>query len=174
MIIKIGFSRPKALFAPFSWVIRLFQGWTSYSHVYVRFWNQEAQRWVVYQASGTSVNMIGWEKFQINEIITDEFEIEVSDKSSGKIRSMMIDLLGTPYGILDVIGMGIVILINKLGFKVYNIFASKQYSMVCSKLAYEIADKIVPIPEEDPDLVTPKDMFNLLNNIKNNNINKVL
>ena len=75
--IIVGFSRPKAWFEPFSWLIRAVTG-SQFSHAYIRFYSEEYNRWLVYQASGLKVNFIGQTMFDGAETVYEEFTVPVT------------------------------------------------------------------------------------------------
>ena len=74
--IIVGFSRPKSGFEPFSWLIRAVTK-SPFSHAYIRFYSEEYDRWLIFQASGAKVNFIGQTMFDGIETIYEEFNVPV-------------------------------------------------------------------------------------------------
>ena len=161
--IIIGFSRPNGWFEPFSYLIRLVQGWSPYSHAYVRFYLESSNQWIVLQASGLKVNMITWENFQKIEIIVKEFEISMTSEKHARFLRWAFLKLGIPYGVLPVIGIGIVLFLKMLGITVKNPFPRGQSELFCSELVDYTLLYFTRLPlEEYPDVTTPKDLMDLL------------
>lgn len=160
--IIIGFSRPKSGFQPFSWLIRGVQR-TPYSHTYIKYYNSFADRWTIYQASGTKVNYIGDARFSDIEMICAEFEIEVTTATKKKTIQYAIDRMGTPYGVKQILGIGAVLTARTFGKKIKNPFADGNATMVCSELVTDILQEILQQGDTlDPDTAMPVDVYNLM------------
>lgn len=160
--IYIGFSRPKDGFKPFSSLIRLMLC-TPYSHTYIKFYSETYDRNLIYQESGSQINFISEKAFNEIEIITDEFEIEVTSETKQKTVQYAIDNLGIPYGILQIIGIGYYMLQKRLGKNPdSNIFTDGPMKMVCSELVGRILIEIGLTINENPDIITPKDIYEFL------------
>src|SRR5271166_1592644 len=96
--IIIGFSKPKAWFEPFSWLIRLVT-WSPISHAYIKYYNSYADRWEVFQASGLKVNFIGSIMFDSVENIYAEFTIPVQSTTKQGVVQGAVDKCGSSYGL---------------------------------------------------------------------------
>ncbi len=157
--IIVGFSRPKAWLEPFSWLIRLVT-WSPISHAYIRFFDEEHNRWIVFQASGLKVNFIGQIMFDNAEDIYAEFSVPVSDSMKSSVVQGAIDKCGSSYGIGQIFGFAWVLMMRMLGKSVSNPFYSAS-SFVCSEL---VGDVLIEIGEGnlDPSAMTPKDMLNFM------------
>ncbi|HLD91720.1 MAG TPA: hypothetical protein VI911_12035 [Patescibacteria group bacterium] len=158
----IGFSRPKGKAFPwFSWVIRAKQGFTRYSHVYVKFSSLSIQREIIYQASGTQVNYIGSVLFYKHVHVVEEFEIEISDEQYLKMMQYMVDNAGKPYSIKNILA---------------NVFRSEKLldgdeGFVCSELAGDILEKFKGLVFDKPlDIIQPKDVYIVLKTLQNNDL----
>jgi hypothetical protein len=159
--IIVGFSRPKGLFEPFSWLIRVVE-WTPYSHTYIRFYSQTYDRWLVYQASGLKVNFIGWSKFESVEHIYAEFTIPISDQAMIGTVENAIDICGAPYGVGQIIGFGWVLLVRAFGKTVKNPFYSGS-SFFCSELVSDVLADIKSVSDTmDPSAAGPREVYNFL------------
>lgn len=159
--IIIGFSRPKAFFEPFSWLIRLVL-WTPYSHAYIRYYDSYHKRWIIFQASGLTVNFIGQSMFDGKEDIYAEFSVPLIDSTKKEVIQKAIDKCGSPYGVGQIIGFGWILFMRLFRKNVSNPFYSSS-SYVCSEL---VADILVEINQGnlDPSTMTPKDVYRFMIN----------
>lgn len=135
--IVIGFSTVRKRFSLFSWAIRAVEQ-TKYSHVYIKFWSESMQRWLIYQASHMAVNFMGEQRFLNEEIIIEEFVINVTPEQKAKILQYCVDTVGTPYGVSQIFGMAYARVLARLGYNMYNPFSDGSKTMVCSELAGHI------------------------------------
>jgi len=157
--IIVGFSRPKAFFEPFSWLIRL-ATWSPFSHAYIRYYNSELDRWIIFQASGLKVNLIGQTMFNDAEDIYEEYVVPISDATKMSVLQNAVDDLGSPYGIWQIMGFVIVLLVGLFGKSIKNPFYSKS-SYFCSELVADILTEI-GLGDLDPSNMSPKDVRNFL------------
>jgi hypothetical protein len=160
--IIVGFSRPKAFFEPFSWIIRAITR-SKFSHAYIRFYSEEYNRWLVYQASGLKVNFIGQTSFDDVELVYEEFNVPVTPLTKKTAIQGAIDKCGSPYGVGQIIGFGAVLFMRIFGKNIHNPFYSGS-SYVCSEL---VADILIEIDKEDagsldPSAMTPQDVYNFM------------
>jgi len=157
--IIVGFSTPKSGFQPFSWLIRLVT-WAPMSHAYIRYYDNYTQRWVIFQASGLKVNLIGQTMFDSAEKIIAEFELPISDATKQRVVQDAIDKLGSPYGNMQIVGFACVMLMRLFGRTISNPFASSS-SFFCSELTDdELAQ--MGISGLNPSCTSPKDLYNFL------------
>lgn len=155
--IIVGFSRPKAFFEPFSWLIRLFT-WCPFSHAYIRYENTYANRNMVFQASGLKVNFMGQLMFDGEEDVYAEFNIPVSDATKLGVIQFAIDNVGTPYAIGQILGFPIVWFMAMFGKKIKNPFYSGS-NYFCSELVCDVLNSIDGA-NLDASTMTPKDLYN--------------
>jgi len=158
--IIFGFSRPKGWFQPFSWAIRFFT-WSNISHAYIKFYSTKYDRWLIYQASGLAVNFIGDAMFAPKEVIVEEYEIPISELTKNKTIEYAIDKCGSSYGVLEILGLLLVILAKKVGKNIPNILYNNN-TFVCSELAADILIEIGEGNGLDPKTTTPVDLRNFL------------
>lgn len=159
--IIIGFSRPKSWFEPFSWIIRLFT-WSQFSHAYIQYYNAYADRWMVFQASGILVNFIGRTMFETKENIRAEFEIPVTTLTKLKTVEFAIDNVGLPYGLGQVFGFLLVLIVRIFKKHIKNPFANTS-SFFCSELTAQILTEILqPNDSLDPTTMSPQDLYEYL------------
>lgn len=160
--VVVGFSRPRKGFQPFSWLIRLVDG-TPYSHVYICFHSDAYDRDLVYQASSLQVNFEGWLHFNSTDLTVKQFALPISDETKKRIIQFAIDKAGTPYGIKEIVGIGLVKLASVFGEKIKNPFRSGDSTYICSELVSEILEEYLGADiTKDLDSMTPKDVYNYL------------
>lgn len=159
--IIIGFSRPKSFFEPFSWLIRLIDR-SQFSHTYIKYYDNYANRWVIFQASGLTVNYIGQTLFNSKEILCAEFTIPITSAQKLTTIQYAIDTLGTPYGMKHILGIVLVKFANLFGKRIANPF-DESGTMVCSELvAYMLNQIILPTDTINFETATPTDVYNYL------------
>lgn len=150
----VGFSRPKK-WKLFSAVVKWYLK-TPYSHVYMKFYSKSLDRWIVYEAVGNGVRFIGQKLFDETVDIIKEFEIDISDEKQKELLVWCVDNSGVKYGCLQLIGIFIA---NILKLK-RNPFKSGK---ICSELIAEaIENAEIYKFKKDLNLVTPKEIYNLL------------
>lgn len=157
--IVVGFSTPKSWLEPFSWLIRLLT-WAPMSHAYIRYYDGYSQSWVIFQASGLKVNLVGQTMFDSAETVVAEFEIPVSDATKQKVVQNAIGKLGAPYGVLQIVGFVWVLFMRIFGKKVSNPLYSAN-SFFCSELTDEELQEM-GMNGLDPSASSPKDLYNSL------------
>lgn len=168
----IGFSRPKAKFVPYSWIIRLLQ-WTKYSHVYIRIPSLSLERDLIYQASGSKVNFIGVKKFKDEEVVVKEYALQVSADTKKKILQYAIDNAGASYGMKSAVGVSWVIVNSYFGRKIPNPFKDGQKTFFCDELAgYIIQETGIEVPF-NPENVGPKQIDEFLLGLTSSNSEEV-
>lgn len=150
----VGFSRPKK-WKLFSAVVKWYLK-TPYSHVYMKFYSKSLDRWIVYEAVGNGVRFIGQKLFDETVDIIKEFEIDISDEKQKELLVWCVDNSGVKYGCLQLIGIFIA---NILKLK-RNPFKSGK---ICSELIAEAIENAgIYKFKKDLNLVTPKEIYNLL------------
>lgn len=162
--IIIGFSKPKnKIFPIFSWLIRLFQGGTQYSHVYIRWYSPTIGTYLTYEASGTSVKFVGEQVYEDEITPIYEYEISISDNIYLNLLKFCIRYSGIKYGVIQVIGIAIALL-----FKLKkNPLSHGDQKQVCSEIVQRILKQILHKDIEiDLDLVTPKNIKDFLDTQK--------
>lgn len=154
--ITIGFSKPKNRFFPiFSWIIRLYEK-TPYSHVFIRLHMEEINREVVFEAVGPHVRMVTVSEWQSKAEEVASFSLDISHSNYISILQYCIDHQAEGYGIMQNVGVIIADLFNLK----HNLFTT---GMNCSEFIYNILKCQGYHLEKNKNLITPKDIFNLLN-----------
>jgi hypothetical protein len=166
--ITIGFSKANTSFPIFSWLI-LWALKTPYSHVYLKYHDDYTSRVVYYQASHTLVNYMGQATFLSQETVIQEFVFNVSDANFLAIQQFAIDNAGKPYGVLEIIGLAMVIACAKVGIKVNNPFKDAGSTWICDQLVAGILNSCdgvnLPVGLNN---MTPLDAFNLVKTLPTN------
>lgn len=165
--IVIGFSKSTKRFPIFSWLIRGYQGGTKYSHVYMKMLvtpRFKSNR-IIHAAEG-QVSIYSETAFLTRNAIVEEFTIEVT---MNKYREIVEDIFhekaGESYSIWQNLGIAIVRFINWIGFKATNPWKS---GWNCSEYVLVALREIYPdrYNHIDQNLVTPKDIHNILTELK--------
>jgi hypothetical protein len=115
---------------------------------------------MIFQASHGDVNLISESKFLQDNMILEEYEMNVSEEIYLRIRKKMNSLLGLKYSILQI-----------LNIMVQKIFKSKDIKLVvngdkqfiCSELGFVILEEARPEVIADQDSVTPSDFNRIIN-----------
>ncbi len=161
--IKIGFSKSSKKFAPFSWLIMITEK-VPYSHVYVKFWSNSLNRWIIYQSSHSAVNFMGETLFNSEEIIFQEFNFEVSRSLRDQMMNFCMDNAGKPYGTLSVIGLAWVQIVSYFGKTIHNPFKDAGQTFVCSQLVAALLMNS-GIKIDNLDDMTPNDLYEIVTNL---------
>jgi len=132
----IGISRPRK-FNVVSKIIRLHEG-TQASHVYIKFYSQRYDLWLVYEASRGYVRFIeesNWKK--INESLGEK-QIDCGDQMD-EIVKWCIQKSSTKYGYLTL--LGILLKCDKM-------IEDGNKSFICTELAAKLLNLIgISLPE---------------------------
>lgn len=159
MKITIGFSKPiNHPFPVFSWIIRSTYN-TPYSHTYVKFYDAEADRHVVYESVGVGSRFIGIHVWEEHAEVVQEFELTATPEQFKKIKQLCYDHAGLKYGKMQIVG----IYIAKLFRMKKNIFKNDTERSVCSEIVGRIAKILGYKIDKDFDLIVPKDIYKALN-----------
>ena len=98
--ITVGFSKPKNMtLKPYAWLIMKAYS-TPFDHVYIQIYSQKYDRYLIYQASSRMVNFMGRDLFAKNNVVVDQFEVEITPENKTLLMKFAIDKAGTPYGVL--------------------------------------------------------------------------
>lgn len=157
--VKIGFSRPKSPLKVFSFCIRLIEGWTPYSHVYVRSYSDVGEGDIIYQASGVQVNFMGLKHFVDHAEIVKEFEFQITLEEYKAYMKWAIQEAGAPYSVLQAFG----ILLVRLFKLKRNPFSNGCKAWVCSELVGKLLKDHfgANLPENQLDVAGPKYIYTI-------------
>ena len=153
MKIVIGASRKSTGLMIGSEVIQLWMG-TDYSHVYVRWYLDDQEREIVYQASHGSVHYQSLNNFTKDNVIVKEFVLDISCQQFKNMSQKCIDLAGQSYSILELAQIFV------SGFTSAK-FADQQ-GYICSELIGELLVDLGYNFNKPNYLLTPKDIIETL------------
>lgn len=157
----IGFSNPRNVrFPVYSWLIKKVYN-TDFSHVYIRFYASKYDRWLVYESVGKGSRLLNYSTWMKTATTYKEFEIEVTESQKNQIVKAFIDDLGTKYGMLQAVGLGIKALaLRWFGIKMNNPFPQKDHEICAEPVARMLL--ILRGFEVESEEVTPLDIYNYL------------
>lgn len=153
----LGFSRPLNKCNIFSNGVRLFQGWTSFSHVYIKFYDVYYREWLIFEASHGTVHLVSFDKWAAKNVRVTEVAISMSKEEMIAFVKYAYARLQVKYSFLNIIG---IFLKRVTGIKFFN-DGGKAY--ICSELAAEALKNKLPITK-DLDYVTPLDIYKAVSN----------
>ena len=137
---------------------KLIQLWldTDYSHVYARWYLSDQDREIVYQASHGMVHFKPFSKFNDENEIIEEFEIELTCEQFAKFSAKCIDLAGEQYSKLELLQIVLSDISNgKIHFE-------DQKGYICSELMCELLEDLGYKFNKPKYLITPKDIVHKL------------
>jgi hypothetical protein len=152
--ITVGFSKSKKFLPIGSWLIRLYEG-TPYSHVYLKFYSQSLDRFLIYEAVGVGVRLIGKKEWSLHAEEVVSFDIPVISGNYISLLQHCVDHAGTDYGFLQNIGIPLARLLRLKS----NPFQS---GVNCAEEIYKVLNLSGYTVDKKIDLVTPKDIFNAI------------
>src|SRR6266853_4349765 len=136
---------------------------SKFSHVYIKWHSDTYDRDIIYQASGTAINFMSTKIFSKESSIIKEISLTVEDIQFQKCMQFCIDNAGVPFGFLEILGMGYVKLLNKLGIKVLNPWRDGKKTYVCSELIGTILEEDFQIKLGlNLELDGPQELYNKL------------
>jgi hypothetical protein len=153
MKIVVGASRKSSGITIGSELIQLWQN-TDYSHVYVRWYLDDQEREIVYQASRGSVHYQSLGNFTKDNTIVKEFVLEISCEQFKKMSQKCIDLAGQSYSMLE---------LAQIFFNgIFNIKFADQPGYICSELIGELLIDLGYKFSKPSYLLTPRDIIETL------------
>jgi len=168
--IIIGFSKPKKS-TIHGWIIEKIDK-SNFDHVYLRFNLDKIQRNLVFQSIDVGVQIVTENEFEGLCTPVEEYSLSITDDQFIEMLQFCFDKAGKPYGILDVIGLGISKILARLNIKKKNPFNEGDATYFCSQIVAKCLDTIDPTQFNiDPDNTSPSDLNNLLQQL---NIPKIL
>lgn len=161
----VGFSKPKQ-YKLFAKLIMI--GYCiPYSHVYIKFWSDKFQRFLIYQASGTAVNFMGTTIFEDHNETIKEFELVLTDEDRIKMIQFALDNSGKSYGFKNALGLTVVRIMELFGKRIKNPLADDGKTYVCCELVghvlKEYANTNIPY---DLNTLNPKELYEFMLSIK--------
>lgn len=142
---------------------------TNYSHVYLKYQDNFLNQPMYYGASHTLVNYMSAPVFLAQETVVKEFTFNISDEMFVSTLLFAAQQAGKPYGVWEIIGLGIMNVSLLFGIKINNPFANAGSNWICDQLMAALlsqcANITLPIPLND---MTPKDMYNFVSSLPQN------
>lgn len=174
--IIVGLSRSKKSCPVGSYVIRLYQGWTPYSHIYIRRkepWFVSDQ--IVHASEGKVLQMSGTQFDKRHKKIL-EYGIKIPDKTIWNpyrkeetslmrfIKDETKEIAGDDYGMMQNIGIALVDFMKLFGKDIKNPW---QKGWNCSEFVTVVLQHVFPKAFEgvDPQTVTPKKVKKILDGL---------
>lgn len=151
----VGFSRSSIKFPVFSKIIQWYLG-TSFSHTYIRFYSDTLNRNIIYESAGGGVKFVGSREWKKRNYSVVEFSVPIKEELYVDLMRQLIDYAGIEYGFWQNIGVAIS---DFLRLRENPIKKGKN----CSELVSEVLIKLGFSVPKEPNLMTPKDVFDLLN-----------
>ena len=156
----VGFSKPKK-FKLLSWLIRQAEH-TKFSHTYVKLYDERVDKWIVYEASGMITHCCPEETFYLKNEVIQEVELTCASFTESEVLEDAIDSLALPYGMKQLLGLGLVRLSRLFGLKIKNPWSDGRITYVCSEYVGRLLQRL-GYDVGDLDELTPKDIHELLN-----------
>jgi hypothetical protein len=160
-LVVIGFSKPKKqnlISNAIMWVIR-----SKFSHVYLSFYSKSLNRKLIYQGNKRGVHFLSKDRFIKDNEVVDFVTLNLTPSQYTKALQSCVDNCGEQYGFWQLIGLGIVICLKRLGISVNNPFHE---GFICSEIVAKILIDSGYLQEKDfkKDIqdLTPKDLYELL------------
>jgi hypothetical protein len=112
------------------------------------------------------VNFITYTNFLQVEDIIEEYELEITQDQLVKIHQFAYDNADKPYGVLDIFGLGYVVIARKFGLNPPNPVHDNGTEYVCSELISYILVNFLNVKlSENINLMMPKDVNTLVKQI---------
>jgi hypothetical protein len=157
--LTIGFSKPANRVAPIgSWLIRLFER-TPYSHVFIKFYSETLNCYLIYESVGSGIRFIGTKAWEAHAKEVQSFQLPVSNSNYIHMLQYCVHHAGSKYSYWQNIG----VVIARLFKLKHNPFTTGRN---CSELVYEVLRSEGYSIDKNKNLITPKDIFNLLSQSK--------
>jgi hypothetical protein len=135
MKLRIAFSRPKK-FNIASAAIMVFTN-CKFSHALIKWRSENLDTDMIYQASHGMAHFMCGKRFSSSNIIVAEYEFNLTDEQFTAVMKKCVQLAGTKYGTLQLIGMGAERLTG-----VKNPWRDASKTFVCSELVGEILKQL--------------------------------
>lgn len=152
--IKVGFSRGTKPSLVGRAIMKVMG--TPYSHTYI-YLNQSDE---VFEAEFVGVRTIKYSDWIKDSFVVEEVDIEITDKRYEELLKFVAESKGKRYSVVQLL----MILWAKLGGKV--IYDNGDSIYICSELVARALSDILCIPDEELDLVTPLNIYQLVKALK--------
>lgn len=159
----IGFSSPKK-FKIGAELIKLWQGRTTYSHVYLKVYSNYTEEWLVYQASHGMVNCTHYDNFLAENMPVVEIGVYISPDNLRATIKKAQTLLGRDYGTVGLLKLVIYRIITSTGMGCASMKAwgDGLKTFHCSEF---LATLLPEYAHGNPDYIEPVHIYNKLQSI---------
>lgn len=158
--IIIGFSTSNHNFAIGAEAIKLFMN-RPFSHTYFKYKDDLYTDHTIFHAIGKGLSYVSENMFIVNNKIIKEFSFEIENNLYHELLIFCHKNAGIKYGFLQNIGVAIVKIANKLGFKINK--NPLNDGVNCSEIMFYILKHVYGNwINKDPNLVDPEDVYNFL------------
>jgi hypothetical protein len=158
--IKIGFStRKKALLSK---IIRKIEG-TPFSHTYIELFPKSIDIPMIYQASSTMIHFQASSNFDAVNTRIYEKELEITDDVYQEILRYCMLNAAKPYSVLQLFAILTQKVGQVFGITIKNWADNGEAAQICSELTYNILKILGYKIDKNVDLITPKDVYNIVN-----------
>lgn len=127
-----------------------------YSHVYARWYLNDQDRDIVYQASHGMVHFIEFSNFKKNNEVVKEIKLQLTCEQFKKFSQKCIDLAGQPYSKLELLQILVCDITNG------KVHTEDQKGYICSELMCELLEDLGYKFDKPKYLVNPKDIMKKL------------
>jgi len=161
--IIVGFSSPRS-FKPGAELIKLWQGGTTYSHIYLKMYLKKYNRFMVYECSHGSVRCLEAFNWARQNKITKEFTCQISEEKLDKTVATCIDLLAKPYGYFGLLKLVLAKICKKLfRSRWLSSWGDGMRTFHCSEfIARLLPEAVEYTTEKNPDHLEPVDIFPIM------------
>lgn len=166
--ITVGFSTSKD-FSLVAWTIKSIEK-RPYSHAYLKYYDPFLDRNIIYEANGLSVDLISESRFLKDNIVIQEFRIELGDEELKKeVLRHAFDTIESKYSFIQLLGIGIVKIFKNFGRTISNPFDdTNRTGYICSEVVAEILKEVLKVPIiEDLDSISPSDLYKIVESMPN-------
>jgi hypothetical protein len=156
--IIIGFSRPKKSNILSNLIMKVIG--SSFSHTYLSFRSESLNRNLIYQGNKKGLHFLNKDKFTKENQIVAFFSINLPKEKYIKALQSCVDHAGDQYGFLQLIGIGLSLLLSKVGIK----WKNKYYrGFICSEIVAQVLidSGLFDISDFGKNIndITPKDIY---------------
>lgn len=157
----VGFSKSKKKLPIASWLIRVYQGLSTFSHTYTKVRPRIFSTADIIHASEGKVLRMSQTQFDKRHETVKEFRFMIEDELYYDIMDEMHEASGDDYSVLQNVGIIYVDIMRLLGKRVANPF---QTGWNCSEFVLLFLNKTHPTKFDhlDPQTVTPVELYKIL------------
>jgi hypothetical protein len=162
----IGFTRPTK-FNIFSYIIRVFEGFSPFSHTITMWESFSLKRTILYHSNIRGVHFESLERFKKKNTLIKTYYIPVTDEELRDVARLCIDNAGKRYDFISVTKIAIMRLIHWLGFKNFEFKDRGRERLFCSELSAKLLIFLYPahFKNVNLDTISPNQLDSILSKI---------